>query len=63
MITLALLAQLAQPAPQLGKCPLGYYSQNGYCVPAGAQRDAVPMIGGRCPYGWYTQGSYCVRAR
>lgn len=64
MIGVLLLTQLAQPVPRLGSCPLGYYSQAGYCVPAAAvQRDAVPKVGSRCPFGWYTEGGYCIRSR
>lgn len=63
MIDLILIAQLAQPVPKLGRCPLGYYTQFGYCVPAAGSQQAVQKAGPACPYGWYSQGSYCARAR
>lgn len=62
MIGLMLLAQLSQPVPKVGPCPLGYYASGSYCVPAPrTDRQAVPQIGRRCPFGWYTQSAYCVR--
>jgi hypothetical protein len=59
---LLLLAQLAQPVPKLGRCPLGYYTQGSYCVPALPAQQAVSRDGS-CPFGWYQAGSYCVRSR
>ncbi len=62
MIGLVLLAQLGQPVPQVGACPLGYYTQGRYCVPAPrARQEAVQRLSVQCPYGWFSQGSYCVR--
>jgi hypothetical protein len=57
-----LLAQLAQPVPRISSCPIGYYTQAGYCVPAaGAAREAIIRVENSCPFGWYTQGSYCQK--
>jgi hypothetical protein len=62
MMELLLLAQLLQPVPELGRCPVGYYPQSGYCAPYSATREeAIEKVGERCPVGWYPQGSYCVR--
>lgn len=64
MIELLLLAQLSQPVPKTGQCPIGYYTQYGYCVPfTGTRQQAVEKVNGRCPVGWFTQGNYCVRTR
>lgn len=59
-----LLAQLAQPVPKLGTCPIGYYSQGSYCVPSTSQQwRAIQRVGQDCPIGWYQSGSYCTQTR
>jgi hypothetical protein len=51
-----------QPVQKQGQCPIGYYTQYGYCVPfSTTQQPAVKKTSRDCPIGWYTQGDYCVR--
>lgn len=52
------------PVTKNGQCPIGYYTQYGYCVPFSATRQqAVEKVGDSCPVGWFTQYGYCVRSR
>lgn len=63
MISLLILAQLAQPLPRTGSCPIGYYISSGYCVPTQTARNAIQREGSTCPMGYYISGTYCVRNR
>lgn len=63
MTELLLLAQLAQPVIKAGQCPLGYYTQGAYCVPARLSTPPAIQADGQCPFGWYSQGYYCGRSR
>jgi len=58
----ALAQQAVQPLPKSGRCPLGYYSSGGYCVPSsgGNTRGAIEKVGGSCPLGFYSSGNYCL---
>ena len=58
MIDLFLIAQLAQPVPKVGSCPLGYITSGSYCVPLRDASNAVVKDGG-CPIGYFTNGNYC----
>jgi len=53
--------QPVQPLPNVGSCPLGYYSSGSYCVPSGGgnSRGAIEKSGS-CPLGFYSSGNYCV---
>jgi hypothetical protein len=47
-------------------CPLGYYTQAGYCVPTPSPVRQAPSInssGSTCPLGTYRNGSYCTQTR
>ena len=59
MISLVLLAQLVQPLPRVGGCPLGYYISNSYCVPSPTAKSAIVKQGSTCPLGYYSTGAYC----
>jgi len=59
MISILILAQLAQPVPRMGTCPLGYYISAGYCVPSPTAKPAIVKEGSICPLGYYSTGSYC----
>lgn len=61
-MSLTLVLVLATtPVPKVSSCPLGWYVQGSYCVPAKAARPAVVKVGS-CPLGWNATGSaYCVR--
>ena len=58
----ALAQQPVQPQPQVGSCPLGYYSSGGYCLPSanGNTRGAIEMTGNSCSLGFYASGNDCV---
>jgi hypothetical protein len=52
------------PVTKNGQCPIGYYTQYGYCVPFSATKQrAVEKVGSSCPVGWFTQYGYCVQSR
>lgn len=63
---LALMLAWAQPQPliRVGACPLGYYTQAGYCVPSpsGVTRPAIQSDGLTCPLGYYKSANYCVKS-
>jgi len=61
MISLVLLAQLAQPVPRVGTCPLGYYISAGYCVPSRTAKLVIVKEGATCPLGYHSTGSYCKK--
>lgn len=63
MISLLIMAQLAQPLPRVGTCPVGYYSSNGYCIPTPTARNAIERADSVCPLGYYSAGSYCLKTR
>ncbi|MCP9778396.1 hypothetical protein [Cyanobium sp. Tous-M-B4] len=58
----ALAQQPVRPLPQVGGCPLGYYSSGSYCVPStsGNTRGAIEKSGNSCPLGFYSSGNYCL---
>ena len=59
MISILILAQLAQPVPRVGSCPLGYYIFAGYCVPSRTGKPEIVKNGTTCPLGYYSTGSFC----
>jgi hypothetical protein len=59
MISILILAQLAQPVPRVGSCPIGYYISAGYCVPSRTAKPAIVKNGTTCPLGYYSTGSFC----
>jgi hypothetical protein len=63
MISFILLAQLAQPLPRIGTCPIGYYGANDYCIPLRQTTPAIIKEGTSCPLGYYNAGSYCKQTR
>jgi hypothetical protein len=60
MISIVLLAQLAQPVQKTGACPLNYITQGNYCVPTRSAQNAVTKDGS-CPMGYFTNGNYCQK--
>lgn len=53
-----------EPIVKSGGCPLGYYADGAYCIPArkhniGA-RITVEKVK-KCPPGYYEDRSYCVK--
>jgi len=63
MISILIMAQLAQPLPRVSSCPMGYFISGAYCVPSRNATNAIEKQGSSCPMGYYTSGSYCVKPR
>jgi hypothetical protein len=62
LLFIATPALAQQPVQKRGQCPIGYYTQSGYCVPfSTTKQPAIEKTGRDCPVGWYTQNGYCVR--
>jgi hypothetical protein len=57
--------QAAEPLIKNGNCPIGYWTNGGYCLPDSTMKDKVVIPKAKdsvvCPIGFYQNNNYCVK--